>query len=413
MKFLKHLFSVKKCGTNHKKINILGIKIKYKCQSDIMKPYLSLPIENNKIIFRTCNGGYSCNPKYIAEEIIKQKLPYKLVWVVDENILNFIDDFPRDKMKLVMAGTAEEIKETLTAQFIIDNERRSKYIKEGIYKREGQKYIQTFHGSLGIKKTGIDRNDTSKKKLKPAKIDSLAVDYLISNSTFVTEFFKRMFWNHGEILEYGHPRNDIFFKNKEEQNEIRAKVYKYYNIPQNKKIIMYAPTLREDNDMTCFSLDVEKTVQAISKKFNDDWVVIIRLHPWLLNYKDKFTPKGSNIIDATSYSDMQELLVASDILITDYSSCVYDFMLQYKPAFIFATDIKKYDNTRGLYYPLSSTPFPVAETNDELVEKIENFDYESYKENVAEFLKGKGCIEDGHASERVVELIKSISSNNK
>jgi CDP-glycerol glycerophosphotransferase len=165
--------------------------------------------------------------------------------------------------------------------------------------------------------------------------------------------------------------------------------------------------------MTCFSLDVEKTVQAISKKFNDDWVVIIRLHPWLLNYKDKFTPKGSNIIDATSYSDMQELLVASDILITDYSSCVYDFMLQYKPAFIFATDIKKYDNTRGLYYPLSSTPFPVAETNDELVEKIENFDYESYKENVAEFLKGKGCIEDGHASERVVELIKSISSNNK
>lgn len=408
MSLLEYIFSIKDVDLRHKQICILGIRVKIRKPIKIYSIYKNLPVENNKIIFRTFNGGYNCNPKYIAEEIIRQNLPYKLVWVVNKNILTFIDDFPKDRIKLVMNDTPEEIKETSTAKIIIDNERRTTYIDRGILKRPEQIYIQTFHGSLGIKKTGVDRKDATKHALRICKIDSSQIDFLTSNGTYTTNFFKKMFWNYGKILEYGHPRNDIFFKSNE---NIKKKICRYFNIQPDKKILLYAPTLRESGSLDCYSLNFEKLIQAITKKFSGEWVIIKRLHPLLLDRQDEFVPQGTNIIDGTNYPDMQELLASIDILITDYSSCIYDFMLSYKPGFIFAADIKKYDNERGLYYPLTSTPFPVAENNDELIKNIENFDYETYKIKVKKFLDGKGCIDDGHASERVVELIKEIITN--
>lgn len=405
MSLLENIFSVKNSDLNHKQICFLGFKIKWHKEAKPRYAYEDLPIENNKIIFRTFNGGYNCNPKYIAEEIIRQNLSFKLVWVVNKNILNFIDDFPRDRIKLVMNGTPEEIKETATAKIIVDNERRTSYINKGIFKKPEQVYIQTFHGSLGIKKTGVDRKDASKKALRICKIDSSQIDYLVSNSTYTTNFFKNMFWGYGKVIECGHPRNDIFFRNNQ---NIKKKVCSYFNIPEDKKILMYAPTLREDRNLDCYTLDLEKTAKSLAKKFGGDWIIITRLHPLLINRRDEFIPVGSNIIDGTQYSDMQELLASVDLLITDYSSSIYDFVLSYKPGFIFATDIKKYDNDRGLYYPLTSTPFPVAENNEELMKNIENFNYEKYKTDVTEFLKGKGVVESGKASEKIVELIKEI-----
>ena len=154
-------------------------------------------------------------------------------------------------------------------------------------------------------------------------------------------------------------------------------------------------------------MDYNKVLSAISNKFGGEWVIVTRLHPKLVANRELFLSKANgDIIDATNYPDIQELLVSTEAIITDYSSCIYDFMLTRKPGFIFATDIEKYDNDRGLYYPLSSTPFPVAENNEQMIKNIENFDNEKYLPAVEEFLKDKGCIDDGHASERVVDLIK-------
>ena len=401
---LSRLFSIENDGLNHIQIKVLGIKFKFTSSYRDQKYYHNLPIQNNKIVFRHHFGSYACNVKYITEEILRQKLPYDLVWVVNKHILKFQKDFPKD-VRLVMTGTPEAYKEYATARIWIDSERRNVFIKNGLFKRDGQIYIQTFHGSLGIKKTAPDRPDIPKSALTNSKIDSSQIDYLISNGTYTSDFFRRIFWNNGKILETGHPRNDIFFR---DNSAIRKKVYSQLNIPVNKKLILYAPTLREDRDLSCYDLDFNKITNAISKKFGSDYVILLKLHPLIIDLKDKYMQEFNNIVDATDYSDMQELLVSTDVVITDYSSCIYDFMLSYKPGFIFATDRKKYENGRGLYYPLSSTPFPVAENNDELIKNIEDFDYEKYKKEVKEFLKGKGCIDDGHASERVVKLIKSI-----
>ncbi len=405
-KLKDRIFSINDTSVDQKQIRLLGLKIKIHKKIKPVYYYEEFPIENDKIVFRTFNGSYNCNPKYIAEEILKQKLPYKLFWIVNKNILKFIDDFDRDNIKLIMDGTAEDTFHSSTAKIIIDNERRTNYIKRKIFKRPGQIYIQTFHGSLGIKKTGVDRNDGNKNALLIARADSEQIDYLISNSKYETDFLKRMFWGYGQILKYGHPRNDVFFKN---GDEIKNKIYKYFNISKDKKIVMYAPTLREDKNFDNYNLDFKKTVEALNKRFNENFVALIRFHPLLIQNKNKlFMTKNTDIIDATDYSDMQELLVATDVLITDYSSSIYDFVLSRKPGFIFATDAEKYDNKRGFYYPLSSTPFLVANNNDEMVKNIENFDENKYKNKVEYFLKEKGCIEDGKASKRVVDLIKDI-----
>lgn len=401
------IFSISKIGVDKKQIRIFGIKVRYRTKIEPSFKYEDCLVEENKIVFRTIDGGFSCNPKYIANEIINQNLPYKLVWVVNKNILNYIDDFDREKIKLVMQGSEEDIKETSTAKIIVDNERRIFYIQKGVFKRKGQIYIQTFHGSLGIKKTGIDRGDYDKNSYAVCVADAKQIDYLISNSKYETDFFKKIFFGYGKILEYGHPRNDPFF---EENQSIKEKVYKYFNIQKDKKIVLYAPTLRENRNFDNYDLDFESLIKALNKKFNSDFVVLLRYHPLLMQNKNALSVKNG-CINATKYNDMQELLLSSEILITDYSSCIYDFMLSKKIGFIFASDVKEYENGRGLYYPLSTTPFSIAQNNDEMIKNIENFNYEIYKEKVDKFLKEKGCIEDGKASKRVVELIKNLIKN--
>ncbi len=406
--FFKEQFQIKEYDVNHKQIRLLGIKIRFKHGLNNQKFYDYLPIQNNKIVFRCSSGAYCCNPKAIAEEIRKQKLPYELVFVVNENILNYLNGYPSD-IRLVMQGTKQALKEYATAKIWVENERRGYYISQGFFKRNGQVYIQTFHGSLGIKKTGNERSDINKKCFTISKIDSKEIDFLISNGSWTTNFLKKIFWNNGKILEIGHPRNDIFFK---ENDYIKEKVYEYYNISTDKKIVLYAPTLREDQDISCYSLEFDKLKKALSEKFGGDWVVMIRLHPLIADFKEDLLLNSSNVIDATYYSDIQDLLVASDCLITDYSSCVFDYIHQQKPAFIYATDIEKYYNNRGFQYSLSETPFLIAINNEQLINNIKIFDNENYKMEVEKFIKGKGCIDKGQASEKVVELIKNIIENN-
>lgn len=385
------------------KIRLFGLKINIKTKFKPNKNIYKIPIENNKIFLKTFSSTYSCNPKYIAEEILKQKLPYKLVWGIKEEAKA---DFPKD-IKTVVYGTKEYLHELASSKVIIRNDRSVDDIENGIIKKEGQIYIQTWHGSLGIKKTGIDINNSNGKAILSHRMDAESIDYLVSNSKFTDVLFKNIFFGNGKILKVGHPRNDIFFV---DSRSLKEHFCEKYNISIDTKIVMYAPTFRDKKyDLNIYSVDTEKLKQSMEYKFGGEWIVLVRLHPKLKKIKDDFIKNNSNcLIDVTDYSDMQELLAISDSVITDYSSCIYDFILTHRPAFIYATDIKEYNAKRGFYYPLESTPFPVAKNNDELIENIRNFDDKKYTNEVDEFLKEKGCIDAGHASEEVVGFIKSI-----
>ena len=316
--------------------------------------------------------------------------------------------FP-EQIRLVGYGSKQALKELASAKIWIDNQRKNYFLKKGLRKKEGQYYIQTWHGSLGIKKLDADVDafvgELKQEWVNRSKLDSSMMDYLLTDSEFENKIFRRALWFNNEIKEFGHPRNDIFFK---DSTKIQQKVRDFYNIPEDKKILLYVPSFRDSGNIDCYDLEYEKILKAMEDRFGGDWICLARLHPRTKKYDKELIMESDKLIDACFYPDIQELLVSSDVAITDYSSCIFDFMLSRKPAFVFATDIKDFNNDRGFYYPLESTPFPIAVNNKELVENVLKFDDEKYQKDITNFLEDKGCMEDGHASERVVDLIEQI-----
>lgn len=403
----KWIFAIENIGIN-KIITILGFQITINRAKLFKIVFGNKPIQNNKIVFSNYMGNnYGCNPKYITEELLKRSHKYDIVWLVKANRSK--EEFPKE-VRITDYNTKNAIKELMTAKLWVDNYHKIDFLKKGLIKRDKQSYIQTWHGSLGIKKIEKNADCLTKDKiwLNLAQLNSEITDFWISNSKFETDVYKNSFWNVMNIKEYGHPRNDLFFSQKP---NIKQKVYQYFNIGLNKKILLYAPSFREDEGLQYYNINAEKILKNLSDKFSGEWCILIRLHPRIAKYSQSYIEKNKNIINASFYADIQELLYSANILISDYSSCMFDFMLSKKPVFIYAIDIEKYNTERGFYYSLDSTPFPVAQNNKELVQNILNFDNEKYKNEVEQFLKDKGCMEDGHASERVVNLIEEIMNN--
>lgn len=371
--------------------------------------YRFQPLDKNKIVFSNfCGKSFGCNPKYIVEEILRRKLPYEIVWFVDNRDKEKYKKIFPDEVNLQIFQRQNVLRELSQAKLWIDNNRMSGYFQNGLKKRKNQYYIQTWHGSLGIKKLDADvKNFNNPIWLKYAKLDSLNMDYLLTNSIFEERVLSSALFYNNKLLKSGHPRNDIFFK---DCKNIIKKVKDYYNLKFDTKLVLYVPSFRDTGIIDCYNLDYQRLLDALAYKFGGDWKLLIRLHPRISALKEHLISKQNNIINATDYPDIQELLVTSDVAITDYSSCIFDFMLSRKPAFIYAEDIEKYKQYRGFYYPLESTPFPIAQNNEELAKNIESFDYENYRQKVEMFLEDKGCYEDGHAAERVVDLIEEIMS---
>ena len=138
------------------------------------------------------------------------------------------------------------------------------------------------------------------------------------------------------------------------------------------------------------------------------WKMLIRLHPRLAGKTKKIIPAGDErLINAASYPDMQELALAADIMVSDYSSTITDFMLTRKPAFMYVPDLEYYIKKRGLYFNVDELPFPYSLDNDQLIEQIKTFDSEKYKADVDAFIERIGYLADGHSAERVVDFLIS------
>lgn len=359
-------------------------------------------IDSKKITFVTFQGKYTCNCKAIAEELLKREAGFKINWyVIDENDE---DDFLIDKnFNLLKKGSNKLYKELASSKFVFQNALDTAYM--GYDKKDGQIFIQTWHGSMGFKK--IDEAAIkSPIWVKNAKKLSLETDYIISNSDFEDKVYKTSYWPSTKILKYGHPRNDILL-NKDSFSSIAKKVKNYYNIEDNVNLVLYAPTFRKFNNNTSYNLNYNEVLNALEAKFGGNWAMLVKFHP-----KSDFLHLEINdkVINATNYFDMQELICACDVGITDYSSWMCDFVITEKPGFLYVSDIEDYKVERGFYYPLSTTPFPISNNNNQMMENIKNFDNKKYKKNVHKFLSKMGCIEKGDASQKVVDKIIKLDN---
>lgn len=367
----------------------------------------------NKIVFATAQGTYTCNPKAICDEIIKENLPYDLVWAKERNSSKEQKGQYPKNVKVVRKGTFDFYKEVNTAKVLIDNEHnfgRRYYYR----KRKGQLLLETWHGSMGLKRICVDNSLSAHLVIKRNKHYAKDVDYVISNSDFENEVFKTTYWPNTKVLEYGHARNDILLKsnNSKEIKELVKKVKKSLKIDKDTKMLLYAPTFREkDREINNkFIIDYVGIKKAMEKRFGGKWAVVVRFHHKEKKYHDGYDKKHK-IIDATFYPDMQDLLAAVDAGITDYSSWICDFMLTSKPSFILGEDLDNYSkNDRGFYYDLDELPCSISKNSEELINNILSFNDEEYEKKRKKYLKLRGCFEKGNASVQIVDFIKKYMS---
>lgn len=371
------------------------------------------PVKKKKIVFDIFegNGGYGCNPRYIAEELLRRNDDYELIWLVNDDR----KIFPKGIRK-VKNTFFRRIFHLSTARVWVDNSRK----EYGTAKRRGQFYIQTWHGALEFKPVGKFRGKLFPKIASlVSEYDSKMIDYVLSNSEWCTIRYPQMLLYDGAIIKTGSPRCDVFFGGQREK--MYKKIRASYGIPDEAKIAIFAPTFRGGSQKgvrTVFNgeqtIDFEKLMCALKTRFNGEWYILLRLHPQLAA-QFKSMPIGcmnTYMIDVSQYDDMNGLLAASDVFLTDYSSAAFDAINIPIPVFLYCDDLGDYTGERGrLMWNLNELPFSVARTNEELVQNIMRFDEISYMNNVKTFNLRHGVLEDGYASKRVVDLIEKLIQN--
>ena len=361
-------------------------------------------IKRNRIICWSYSyTQYSCNPRAITQYLIKEYGDDVEIYWAFKNGVNVNDVDP--KIKIVSFCSIKYLYILNTSKVIITNTRINKRMSFFI-KRKKQIYIMTWHSSMGIKKVEKDaQTQLDKKYIARAKYDASICDLIISGCKFRTKLYRDSFWYTGEILNCGTPRNDLLFSN--EKEGIKSSIYKTYLIPFEKKIVLYAPSFRKDYSLDCYDIDWKIIKHSLKDRFRENYVVLMRLHPNFISGTinvSHFFKKDDDIINVTDYYDIQNLLLVSDILITDYSSSMFDFSLLKKPCFIYAKDLSYYD--RGCYFDIENVPFPVATSNYELKKRIEDFEQIKYIEDINNFNNNIiGTYEDGNASKIVSEWI--------
>ena len=373
-------------------------------------------IEEKMIIFESFMGRtYSDNPRAIYEEMLNNPKykDFEFIWAFKkpeekENIEQL------SRATLTKYNSLEYYKYYSKAKYFVSNSR----IPEAIKPREGQVYIQTWHGTP-LKRLGYDLTteggnalNSLKDMQKKYKVDAERYSYLLAPSKFCTEKFTSCFNlkennPNCEIIEEGYPRND-FLSNYTQEDISKIKNSLNINDIGNKKIILYAPTWR-DNQHTSgvgYTYKTEVDFDLLQKELGNDYIILFRAHYFVANSFDFEKYKGF-IYDVSHYESINDLYVISDMLITDYSSVFFDYAILKRPIIFYMYDLKAYqEDIRGFYIDLKELPGNIVENESDLVKEINNLKNNfSYDERYQKFHDKFNSLEDGKATKRVLEKI--------
>lgn len=368
-----------------------------------------LPVNKKLIMFESYLGKqYSCNPRAIYEYLREHGYDYEMYWSVHKQ---YIHIFEKNNVPYIKRFSLKWLFYMARARYWINNSRLPLWIP----KPKHTIYIQTWHGTP-LKKLALDMGEvhmpnTNTEKYKANFIKTTSKwDYLISPNAYSTEIFRRAFQFKKEILEYGYPRNDYLYlnNNAEKIKEIKLRL----NVPLEKKVILYAPTWRDNQYYQVgqykfnLNLDLNKMMQQLS----DQYVLLIRMHYLIvdqLNLKDY----QSFAYDVSYIEDIRELYLISDLLITDYSSVFFDYANLKRPILFYVYDIEEYrDVLRGFYINFEEeAPGPLVYSTDEIIQEIKNLENNGYKlpQLFKSFYNQYCYLEDGNATKRIVERLFS------
>lgn len=391
-------------------INLYLNKLKY------MKYYLFNSVDDKLIVFEVFTGRKYCDsPKALYEYMLKNSKykDYKFVWCFI-NPENYQFLLKNSNTTIVKIGTRDYYKNFAKAKYWFANSLLPLELK----KKKKQVFLQTWHGTP-LKRLRCDiecTNETINKRqdtLFTNNKDTSRFDYFISPSSFATEKFISSFDlkklnKENIIIEKGYPRNDFLF-NYSDTNIKNIK--KQLGIKSNKKIILYAPTFRDNQRELGLGYTYELGIDfdKLASFFAQDYIILFRTHYFIANSFD-FSKYKDFIIDVSLYDDINDLYIISDILLTDYSSVFFDFANLKRPMLFYMYDLDLYkNNLRDFYFDLDVLPGPICEQEDELIESIKNINnyWKTYKKKYEKFNQRFNYLDDKNASKRVVqEIIK-------
>lgn len=423
------------------KIYIFRRKVKAFFEGLVFYVCRVFPVQPCKVVMWTMEGkgGYGDSQKYIAEEIIGRNIvqdgKFEIVWMADGQVSALADkEFP-NYVKVVKNSLWNRAYQLSTAGFWIGNTRTN----YGTKKRRKTIYIQTWHAIAGMKPIGKFREDKLPEIARIiSEYDSHLIDYVLSGNEWSNRMWPDGLLYYGPILKTGVPRCDVLFYGKD---QLRRKYREKYGLSEDSFIMLYAPTFRGGSQSGkrsvsagTGSLDFRRLIQALEAKFDGTWYVFFRLHPQVARQREEEASKvtaghgstainiieheivqiegiSERVIDVSRYPDMNELIAASDMFLTDYSSSIFESAIMKQPGFLFVEDEEEYIQDRGnLMFQLEDMPFPVAYDMNGLERRIANFDVKQYEKSLEEFMGRLGIFEDGNASRRVVDFMEEIVS---
>ncbi len=347
------------------------------------------------IVFASWSGRYSDSPRAIAEELRRRGIPMVQHWLIDPEVAGAV---PGEVNAAAPEGPdTEALLES--AHLIVSND----VLAHAFAKSPHTHYLQTWHGTP-LKRIAYD---VARPRFKEARNyetwlprDVARWDTLLSPNRFSTDVLRRAFRFAGEVIETGYPRNDILSSPR--RDAIRARVRDELGIGEGVRAVLYAPTWRDADPFT-LHLDLAE----LRRQLGDECLVLLRVH-WQVAATARVEAMP-NVVEVSGHQDINQLYLAADVLLTDYSSAMFDFAITGKPVLFFVYDLARYrDEIRGFYFDFENeAPGPLLADNDAVIAALRDLDavVDRHREGYTAFRERFCHLEDGRASARVVDAI--------
>lgn len=368
----------------------------------LLLPLSVFPVKRNRLVLNNgLSHNYSDNPKAVAECLLrKHPGEFEIIFAVEEPKRHHF--LVEQGIRPVKFRSPAYFYYAVTAAVYLTNNGGYSYLP----RRKGQLVIETWHGGGVYKQCGIGEYRNRRIGKCEMRMAAGNLDIFLSTSKRATAIYSKNFLlPHDTFWEIGMPRNDGLIH---ADPAVRKAIWGRLGLSSEERLVLFAPTFRRPSGgyteapaSISYGIDSVRVCAALGKRFTGMWRFAFRFHPGIR--KRSGPPKGA--LDVSDYGDMQELLLAADVLITDFSSSMWDYMLTGRPCFLFMPDLERCEQEVGFFLPPSEWPFSMACNNEELERDILDFNESHYAKNCAEHYTALGGCETGRAAELICQRI--------
>jgi len=375
----------------------------HRLRSTVYVPGRGDPLRDAVVYDSFLGRQYSDSPRAIHEELVRRDAPLEHLWVVRDGRCRV-----PESATVLREGSRAYHEALARARFVVTND----HFPDWFARRPDQVCLQTWHGTP-LKRLGFDVSDmrrTVRRFERRWKQQVANWQYVLSPNRFSTPILRRAYAIEGEMLETGYPRVDVLAR--ADRDVLGRALRRRLGVPEDARVVLYAPTYRDQvvDRRGRFRLDLRLDVERLREAVGRDTVILFRKHHYIV---DAVPATADGFVrDVSAYPDGTELLLAADVLVTDYSSMMFDFANTRRPMLFFTYDLDAYqDEIRGFYVDFHATaPGPLLRTTDELAEALRDLDgvRAEYAQRYEAFAATFCELDDGRAASRVVDRVFAL-----